>query len=68
VADDAGRLLPSGKWQATVRDRSGKRHTTTDPFKTVVRKRATDQEAAIARGVSVICASATSRYAYGTSG
>jgi integrase len=44
------RKLPSGKWQATVRDRSGERHTMTDPLKSVVKKWATDQESAIARG------------------
>lgn len=44
------RRLPSGKWQATVRDRSGKRHTFTDPLKGVVKTWATDQEAQIARG------------------
>ncbi|MGH3300371.1 MAG: hypothetical protein ACRDOK_01605 [Streptosporangiaceae bacterium] len=44
------RRLPSGKWQATVRDRSGKRHTATDPLKGVVRKWAAEQEAAVARG------------------
>jgi integrase len=41
---------PSGKWQATVRDRSGERHSTTDPLKSVVRKWATEKEAQITRG------------------
>ncbi|MGH3403795.1 MAG: tyrosine-type recombinase/integrase [Streptosporangiaceae bacterium] len=45
------RKLPSGKWQATVRDRSGKRHTFTDPLKGVVKAWATEQEAQITRGV-----------------
>jgi hypothetical protein len=44
------RRLPSGKWQATVRDRSGRRHTFTDPLKGVVRKWAAEQEALLARG------------------
>lgn len=44
------RRLPSGLWQATVRDRSGERHTQTDPLKSVVRHWAAEQEAAIARG------------------
>jgi len=44
------RKLPSGKWQATVRDRSGKRHTFTDPLKGVVKAWATEQEAQITRG------------------
>ena len=44
------RRLPSGKWQATVRDRSGKRHTFTDPLKSVVKKWGTEQEALLARG------------------
>lgn len=44
------RKLPSGKWQATVRDRSGKRHTFTDPLKGTVRKWAAEQEALLARG------------------
>jgi integrase len=44
------RRLPSGKWQATVRDRSGKRHTFTDPLKSVVKRWATEQEALLARG------------------
>jgi integrase len=44
------RRLPSGKWQATVRDRSGKRHTFSDPLKGVVRKWAAGQEALLARG------------------
>jgi integrase len=44
------RRLPSGKWQATVRDRSGERHTATDPLKSVVKRWAAEQEAAIARG------------------
>jgi hypothetical protein len=45
------RRLPSGKWQAKVRDRSGRRHTITDPLKAVVKRWAAEQEAAIARGV-----------------
>jgi len=44
------RKLPSGLWQVTVRDRSGERHTQTDPLKSVVRQWGTEQEAAIARG------------------
>src|SRR6266513_4116310 len=44
------RRLPSGKWQATVRDRSGKRHTFSDPLKGVVKKWGTEQEALLARG------------------
>jgi integrase len=44
------RRLPSGKWQATVRDRSGQRHTFTDPLKGVVKKWGTEQEALLARG------------------
>jgi integrase len=44
------RKLPSGKWQATVRDRSGERHSTTDQLKSVVKRWAAQQEAAIARG------------------
>ena len=44
------RRLPSGLWQATVRDKSGERHSTTDPLKGVVKKWAAEQEAAIARG------------------
>ncbi|MFD2839366.1 tyrosine-type recombinase/integrase [Populibacterium corticicola] len=44
------RKLPSGKWQATVRTTDGRKITRTDPLKTVVKKWATDTEAAIARG------------------
>jgi site-specific recombinase XerD len=44
------RRLPSGKWQATIRDRSGKRHTFTDPLKGTVKKWAAEQEASLARG------------------
>lgn len=44
------RKLPSGKWQATVRDRSGERHTKTDALKSVVKQWAAEQEAALARG------------------
>jgi integrase len=44
------RRLPSGKWQATVRDAGGKRHTFTDPLKGVVKKWAAEQEALLARG------------------
>jgi integrase len=44
------RRLPSGMWQVTVRDRSGKRHTFTDPLKGVVKKWGTEQEALLARG------------------
>ena len=32
------RRLPSGKWQAEVRDRAGKKHTHTDRLKTVVKQ------------------------------
>lgn len=44
------RKLPSGKWQATVRELDGTRHTRTDPLKSVVKRWAAEQEAAIARG------------------
>lgn len=44
------RKLPSGLWQATIRDASGKRHSKTDKLKTVVKQWAADQETAIARG------------------
>jgi integrase len=44
------RKLPSGKWQATVRDRSGDRYSLTDPLKSVVKRWAAEQEAAISRG------------------
>jgi integrase len=44
------RRLPSGQWQATVRDRSGKRHTHTDKLKSVVKQWAAEQEAQLARG------------------
>jgi integrase len=44
------RRLPSGLWQATVRSRDGRRHTTTDKLKSVVRHWAIEQENAIARG------------------
>ena len=44
------RKLPSGKWQATVRDRSGTRHTFTDPLKSVVKAWAIEQESLLARG------------------
>ena len=44
------RRLPSGLWQATVRSRDGRRHTTTDKLKSVVRQWAIEQENAIARG------------------
>jgi integrase len=44
------RRLPSGRWQATVRARNGKRHTFTDPLKGVVKKWAAEQEAKLARG------------------
>jgi integrase len=44
------RKLPSGQWQATVRDRSGKRHTHTDKLKSVVKHWAAEQEALLARG------------------
>jgi integrase len=44
------RRLPSGKWQATVRDRSGKRHTFSDPLKGVVKNWAREQEALLGRG------------------
>jgi integrase len=43
------RKLPSGLWQATVRDRSGKRHTKTDKLKGVVKAWAAEQESAISR-------------------
>jgi integrase len=44
------RRLPSGKWQATVRDRGGKKHTHSDKFKSVVRAWAVEQEARFERG------------------
>lgn len=44
------RKLPSGKWQATVRDRDGTRYSQTDALKSVVKRWAAEQEAAIARG------------------
>jgi len=44
------RKLPSGKWQATVKHPSGKRHTKTDPLKKVVTDWASDLENAIRRG------------------
>ena len=44
------RKLPSGKWQATVRDRRGRRHTFTDLLKGVARAWATEQEALISHG------------------
>lgn len=44
------RKLPSGKWQATVRGPDGRKHTTTDPLKSVVRAWAAEQEASFARG------------------
>jgi integrase len=44
------RRLPSGKWQATVRGRDGKRHTKTHKLKSVVREWGRAQEALIARG------------------
>ncbi|MFE3461325.1 tyrosine-type recombinase/integrase [Nocardiopsis aegyptia] len=44
------RKLPSGKWQATVRDPSGKRHTHSDKLKSVVKAWASDQEAKFAAG------------------
>lgn len=44
------RKLPSGKWQATVRDRSGQRYSFTDPLKGAVKTWATQQEALIAQG------------------
>lgn len=45
------RKLPSGKWQATVRAPSGKRHTRTDALKKVVADWARDEEAKLARGL-----------------
>ena len=44
------RKLPSGVWEATVRDRSGARHSFTDPLKAVARQWAREQEARYARG------------------
>jgi integrase len=44
------RRLPSGMWQATVRRQDGRRFTTTDRLKSVVRQWAADQEAKFARG------------------
>lgn len=45
------RKLPSGLWQATVRLPNGKRITRTDKLKSVVADWATEQEAAIRRGI-----------------
>jgi hypothetical protein len=39
------RRLPSGKWQATVRGPDGRKHTKTDPLKSVVKTWAAGQEA-----------------------
>jgi integrase len=44
------RRLPSGKWQTTVYDRAGKRHTFSDRLKSVAKAWAREQEAAFARG------------------
>jgi integrase len=46
----AFRRLPSGKWQATVRHPSGRRHTATDSLKRVVADWAREMEAQFARG------------------
>lgn len=45
------RKLPSGKWQASLRGPDGKRHTKTDPLKSVVRAWANEQETKIAQGL-----------------
>ena len=44
------RRLPSGKWQATVRGPDGRKHTKTDPLKSVVRTWAAGQESKFAQG------------------
>lgn len=44
------RRLPSGKWQATVRDPSGKRHTKTDPLRKIVKTWAAELETKFAQG------------------
>ena len=44
------RKLPSGLWQATVRDPSGKRHTHTDKLKKTVQVWAVDKESRFAAG------------------
>ncbi|GAB3693394.1 tyrosine-type recombinase/integrase [Nocardiopsis oceani] len=44
------RKLKSGKWQATVRDPSGARHTHTDKLKKVVKEWAAEQEAKFSAG------------------
>jgi len=44
------RKLPSGKWQATVRGKDGRKHTRTDRLMSVVRSWAKDQEARISHG------------------
>ena len=62
------RRLPSGRWQATVRTRNGKRHTFTDPLKGVVKKWAAEQEARSPMVTSAIPASVRSRSGPGTSG
>lgn len=44
------RKLPSGKWQAVVKHRSGKRYTKTDPLKRTVQEWASGVEADLKRG------------------
>src|SRR5258706_9108514 len=44
------RKLPSGKWQATVRGPDDRRHTKTDPLKSVVRTWAAGQESRFRQG------------------
>ena len=44
------RKLPSGKWQATVRGPDGRKHTESDPLRSVVREWAKQLEASFSRG------------------
>jgi integrase len=44
------RKIPSGKWQVTVRDASGVRHTTTSRLKSMARQWGAQQEALMVRG------------------
>lgn len=44
------RKLPSGKWQATVRGPDGRKHTSTDKLKSVVKTWAAEQESRFRQG------------------